>query len=176
MNIAGRKLKLFTVHVDDALGITHTHMVAGTLGGFLTGLFATTEGCAAFALTNPGGAIDGNGKQVWLQIIGALFIIGWNLVWVSIIMCFIKYVCRVDLRLSEDKLMLGDGAVHGEVAYCFDEDVIGMPRSASDGMVSGSPDTSNHGTIEGRDLEKGSGDIGSPEVGQSTKQQDRKID
>jgi Amt family ammonium transporter len=176
MNIAGRKLKLFTVHVDDALGITHTHMVAGTLGGFLTGLFATTEGCAAFALTNPGGAIDGNGKQVWLQIVGALFIIGWNLVWVSIIMCFIKYVCRVDLRLSEDKLMLGDGAVHGEVAYCFDEDVIGMPRAASDAMLSGRANISNHRTIEGRDLEKGSDDAVAPEVGQSSKHQDSKID
>jgi Amt family ammonium transporter len=95
---------------------------------------------------------------------------------VSIIMCFIKYVCRVDLRLSEDKLMLGDGAVHGEVAYCFDEDVIGMPRSASDAMVSGRANISNHTTIEGRDLEKGSDDVVAPEVGQSSKHQDSKID
>lgn len=176
MNIAGRKLKLFTVHVDDALGITHTHMVAGSLGGFLTGLFATTEGCAAFALTNPGGAIDGNGRQVWLQIVGALFIIGWNLVWVSIIMCFIKYVCRVDLRMSEDKLMIGDGAVHGEVAYCFNEDVVGMSRAGSDTVVPGRLGFSNHETNERRDLEKGVSDGGAPEVGQSNKHQDQKID
>ena len=52
--------------VDDCLGVFHTHLVAGVLGGFMTGLFATTQGSAAFALTNPGGAIDGNGKQVWL--------------------------------------------------------------------------------------------------------------
>lgn len=76
--------------MTDCLGITHTHMVAGALGGFLTGLFATTEGIAAFADTNPGGAIDGNGRQVWLQIVGALFIFGWNIVWTSLIMLFIS--------------------------------------------------------------------------------------
>jgi Amt family ammonium transporter len=176
MNIAGRKLKLFTVHVDDALGITHTHMVAGALGGFLTGLFATEEGCAAFALTNKGGAIDGNGRQVWLQIVGALFIIGWNLVWVSIIMCFIKYVCRVDLRMSEDVLVIGDGAIHGEMAYCFDEDVLGMQGSGSEAKVSGRSDTSNQEKIEEPDLEMGSGNGGVVEVGQSDKHQERKID
>ena len=47
--------------------IVYTHCVAGFVGGFSVGLFATVEGCAAFGLTNPGGAIDGNGKQVWLQ-------------------------------------------------------------------------------------------------------------
>lgn len=76
MNIAGKKWRLFTHYVDDTLGIVHTHMVAGTCGGFMVGLFATKEGCAAFGLTNPGGAISGNGKQVWLQIVGALFVIG----------------------------------------------------------------------------------------------------
>ena len=75
MNVLG-KTKLFKVHVDDTLGVTHTHMVAGFVGGFLVGIFSTPAGDAAFALTNPGGAIAGNGKQVWLQIVGALFVIG----------------------------------------------------------------------------------------------------
>jgi Amt family ammonium transporter len=52
--------------VDDCLGVFHTHAVAGVTGGFLVGLFATVEGSAAFAITNPGGAIDGNGRQVWV--------------------------------------------------------------------------------------------------------------
>ena len=174
MMIAGRKLKLFTVHVDDALGITHTHMVAGTLGGFLTGLFATKEGCAAFALTNPGGAIDGNGRQVWLQIVGALFIIGWNLVWVSIIMCFIKYVCRVDLRMSDEMLAIGDGAIHGELAYCFGEDVVGVSRDSSDGILSSRPEVFNNGKEV--DLERGNSDGGAPEIAHNDKHQERKLD
>ncbi|EME44737.1 hypothetical protein DOTSEDRAFT_63082 [Dothistroma septosporum NZE10] len=119
MNFLARKTKLFTVHLDDVLGVTHTHMVAGFLGGFLVGIFADSTACAAFGLSNPGGAIDGNGRQIWVQIVGGLFIIGWNLVWTSLIMLFIKHVCRVPLRMTEEQLLIGDDAVHGEQAYCF---------------------------------------------------------
>ena len=101
------------------VGIVHTHMVAGYLGGFLTGLFATIEGCAAFALTNPGGAIDGNGRQVWLQIVGGLFVIGYNMFMTSVIMLFIKYVLRIPLRMKEEDLTVGDDAAHGEEAYAL---------------------------------------------------------
>lgn len=121
-------------NVDDTLGIFHTHAVAGFLGGFLVGIFATTQGSAAFGLTNPGGAIDNNGRQVWVyvvsffpidgamthnyipyirQIVGALFIIGWNLVWTSLILLFIKFVLRIPLRMSEEHMMVGDDAIHG---------------------------------------------------------------
>ncbi|KAH8695592.1 putative ammonium transporter [Talaromyces proteolyticus] len=117
MNILGRME--WMKKVDDVMGTVHTHMVAGALGGFLTGLFATVEGCAAFGLTNPGGAIDGNGKQVWLQIVGALFIIGLNLFMTSVICLFIQYVLRIPLRMKEEHLLVGDDAVHGEEAYAL---------------------------------------------------------
>ena len=107
-------------------------MVAGALGGFLTGIFATVPGVASFGDTNPGGAIDGNGRQVWLQIIGALFIFGWNVVWTSLIMLFIKYVLRIPLRMTEEQCLVGDDAIHGEAAYCFyevdDESRVGDPQ------------------------------------------------
>ncbi|KAF2481320.1 amt family ammonium transporter [Neohortaea acidophila] len=131
MNIAGKRMRLFTHHVDDTLGITHTHMVAGALGGFLVGIFATPEGSEAFGLANYGGAITGNGKQVWLQIVGALFIIGWNLVWTSLILLFIKYVLRIPLRYSDELLLIGDDALHGEDAYCFYDNVDGLEPSPS---------------------------------------------
>lgn len=121
MNILGKRLALFRA-VDDCLGIFHTHAVAGFTGGFLVGIFATSEGSSAFGLTNPGGAIDGNGKQVWLQIVGALFIIGWNIVWTSLILLFIKYALRIPLRMSEEDLLIGDEAIHGEEAYIFHDD------------------------------------------------------
>jgi len=117
MNILGKTKLMY--HVDDAMGVFHTHLVPGFLGGFLTGIFATVEGCAAFAVTNPGGAIAGNGRQVWLQIVGALFIIGWDSVWTAIILLFIKYVLRIPLRMTEEELMIGDDAIHGEGAYVF---------------------------------------------------------
>lgn len=121
MNIMGKKWKAF-MQVDDVLGVFHTHLVAGTLGGFLTGLFAQWQGTAAFALTNPGGAVDGNGRQVWLQIVGALFIFGWDAFWTSAIMLFIKYVLRIPLRMSDAELEIGDDAIHGEEAYAFYHD------------------------------------------------------
>ena len=118
MNILG-KTKFMEEHFDDTLGVTHTHLVAGFVGGFGTGLWATKEGCAAFGLSNPGGAIAGNGIQLGYQMAGACFIFGWNMVWTSLILCFIKYVCRIPLRMSEEALLLGDDAVHGEAAYVF---------------------------------------------------------
>ncbi|KAG2171690.1 hypothetical protein INT43_008070 [Umbelopsis isabellina] len=115
MNTLG-KTALFR-KVDDTLGVFHTHAVAGVVGGFMTGILATKDGCAAFGITNPGGAIEGNGKQVWLQIVGALFIIGWNIVWTSLIMFLINLV--LPLRMTEDLLLIGDDAIHGEEAYAF---------------------------------------------------------
>jgi ammonium transporter, Amt family len=121
MNILGKQ-KWFLEFADDVVGDFHTHLVGGVLGGFLTGLFATTEGCQAFGVTNPGGAIDGNGRQVWLQIVGFLFIIGWNLFWTSAICLFIKHVLRIPLRYSDEQLMIGDAEVHGELPYAFFHD------------------------------------------------------
>jgi Amt family ammonium transporter len=121
MNILGKQ-KWFLEAADDVVGDFHTHLVGGVLGGFLTGLFATTEGCQAFGVSNPGGAIEGNGRQVWLQIVGFLFIIGWNLFWTSAICLFIKYVMRIPLRYSDEQLMIGDAEVHGELPYAFFHD------------------------------------------------------
>jgi ammonia channel protein AmtB len=46
------------------------------------------------------------------QIVGALFIIGWNIVWTSLILLFIKHVLRVPLRMTEEQLLAGDNAIH----------------------------------------------------------------
>jgi len=121
MNIMGKRVALFD-KVDDCLGVFHTHALAGVLGGIMTGIFATVEGSQAFEITNPGGAIAGNGRQVWVQIVGALFIIGWNLVWTSLILNFIKYVLRIPLRMTEEQLLVGDDAIHGEEAYYLHDD------------------------------------------------------
>lgn len=120
MNIVGKKVK-FIAAVDDTLGIFHTHCVTGALGGFLTGIFATEAGCAAFACVDPGGAVAGNGRQVWVQIVGILFIVGWNAVWTAILMLILKLI--VPLRMSDEQLMIGDDAIHGEAAYVFGPEV-----------------------------------------------------
>ncbi|MBU2801830.1 ammonium transporter, partial [Acidithiobacillus caldus] len=116
MNILGKRLSFFR-KVDDTLGVFHTHAVAGFLGGILTGVLATKAGCVAYGLSNPGGGIDGNWHQVWLQLIGAAFIIALNLVMTYVILKVISLV--VPLRMDEETLLIGDDAVHGEEAYAF---------------------------------------------------------
>jgi Amt family ammonium transporter len=121
MNFVGHRMTFFK-SVDDTLGVVHTHLVAGWLGGLLVGIFATAEGCLAFAASSPGGAITGNGKQIGWQLAASSFIIGWNVVVTSLICIFIKYVCRIPLRMSEEELLAGDDAVHGEAAYFLNDD------------------------------------------------------
>jgi Amt family ammonium transporter len=131
MNTIGKKAALFH-KVDDCLGVFHTHCVAGVSGGILVGFLATPSGSAAFGLTTPGGAIYGHGRQIWVQMVGALFIIGWNIVWTSLILLFIKHVLRVPLRMSEADLMIGDDAIHGEAAYMFEDDVASVHTPSDD--------------------------------------------
>ncbi|MCJ1294793.1 hypothetical protein MMC34_006351 [Xylographa carneopallida] len=119
MNITAKYFRIFTI-VDDCLGIFHTHAVAGFVGGMFTGVFATPDGCAAYGLTNPGGAIAGNWRQLWLQLVGALFIIALNIVMTSIIFGLLGLV--IPLRMSDAALEIGDDAVHGEEAYAIFHD------------------------------------------------------
>ncbi|KAJ3221014.1 hypothetical protein HDU81_010968 [Chytriomyces hyalinus] len=130
LNIVG-KTKLFS-HIDDTLAVFHTHAVAGFLGGICTGLFATVEGCQAFAVTAPGGAIAGNWNQVWIQVYSGLFVIAVNLVITPVILFSIGLV--IPLRMSEEDLLIGDAACHGEDAYAFYHDgakEIDINRTAS---------------------------------------------
>lgn len=119
MMIVDKRWKLLQA-VDDTLGVLHTHAVAGLLGGFLTGLLAEPTLCSYFLpVTNSRGSFyGGQGKaQVGKQLAGGLFIIGWNIVVTSIICVVIKVV--VPLRMSEEELLVGDDAVHGEEAYAL---------------------------------------------------------
>jgi Amt family ammonium transporter len=149
LNLGKRHLKIFQ-HVDDTLDVFHTHFVGSLVGGIGTGLFATSKGCAAFGLANPGGAIDGNGRQVWIQIVSALFVIGWNVVWTSLIMIFIKYVLRVPLRMTDAACKIGDYAVHREESYTFayyNRELLTRRAGGTDDLEAGI-----HGIIMGRPM------------------------
>jgi len=39
----------------------------------------------------------------------------------SLIMLFIRFVLRIPLRMSDEELLVGDDAIHGEDAYAFGE-------------------------------------------------------
>lgn len=119
MMVLGKKFTIFQ-KVDDTLAVFHTHAVAGLLGGILTGLFAEPQLSSLFLpVTNSRGGVYGGsgGIQILKQIVGALFIIGWNIVATSII-CIVVGFC-VPLRMTEEELLIGDDAVHGEEAYAL---------------------------------------------------------
>ncbi|KAK9073848.1 hypothetical protein SSX86_006442 [Deinandra increscens subsp. villosa] len=110
----------FLQKVDDTLGVVHTHAVAGYLGGILTGIFAEPTLCSLFLVVtgSRGGVYGGSGGvQVLKQLVGGAFIIGWNIVSTSIICVLIGLV--IPLRMSDEQLMIGDDAVHGEEAYAL---------------------------------------------------------
>ena len=46
-------------------------------------------------------------------------------------MLFIKHVCRIPLRMTEEELLIGDDAIHGEEAYCFSDDMTGLVPTPS---------------------------------------------
>ncbi len=96
------------------------------------------------------GAIEGNGRQVWLQIVGFLFVIGWNLVWTSLILLFIRYVLRIPLRMSEEQLIAGDDAIHGEAAYVLGPCEAHERLLSRDDMAVDAPDVSKERVDNGR--------------------------
>ncbi|XP_041004885.1 ammonium transporter 3 member 1-like [Juglans microcarpa x Juglans regia] len=120
MMIIHKRSKLLQ-KVDDTLGVFHTHAVAGLLGGMLTGIFAEPQLCNLFLpiVSSRGGVYGGTtgGKQVLKQMVGGLFIIGWNLVVTTVICIVINLV--IPLRMLEAELLIGDDAVHGEEAYAL---------------------------------------------------------
>ncbi|RLM78990.1 ammonium transporter 3 member 3 [Panicum miliaceum] len=110
----------FMQKIDDTLGVFHTHAVAGFLGGTTTGLFAEPVLCNLFlSIPDSRGAFYGGdgASQFGRQIAGALFIIAWNIIITSIICVLVSLV--LPLRISDEQLLIGDDAVHGEEAYAI---------------------------------------------------------
>lgn len=120
MMVLHKKSKLLQ-SIDDTLGVFHTHAVAGSLGGLLAGFLAQPT-LSNFFLPkiNEHGAVYGGhtgGLQVAKQLLGAMFIIGWNIIATSIVCLVIKLV--VPLRMTEEQLLVGDDSAHGEEAYAL---------------------------------------------------------
>ncbi|KAF9618618.1 hypothetical protein IFM89_002313, partial [Coptis chinensis] len=114
--------------VDDTMAVFHTHAVAGSLGGVLTGFFAEPKLNGLFFTSHVDRYIGlayglkngrtGDGmRQMGMQIGGIVFIIVVNVVITSLICLLIKLI--VPLRLSDEDMQIGDDAIHGEEAYAL---------------------------------------------------------
>jgi Amt family ammonium transporter len=128
------RLALFK-KVDDALGVFHTHGVAGLTGGLLVGLLAdpamtvylgSPDGkTPAFSTT---GLFYGHPKQLALQAGAAATIIVWDALLTFLILRGIGLF--VKLRLPDEVLESGDLGVHDEEAYP-DEPVVGLAAAGA---------------------------------------------
>lgn len=109
--------------VDDALGVVHTHGVAGLAGGLLVGFLADPNiivylGTGSTANVSYAGLFYGNPRQVLWQAGAALTVIIWDALITFIILRFLGLF--MSLRLPDNMLETGDLAVHDEEAYPVD--------------------------------------------------------
>ncbi|KAJ9535524.1 hypothetical protein OSB04_un001341 [Centaurea solstitialis] len=129
MMVVHKKVSLLK-EIDDTMAVFHTHAVAGSLGGILTGIFAEprlnrifydiTDGWQhyiGFAYGIKTGRPGAGLHQLWIQVLGILFVMAWNVVVTSLICIAIGIV--IPLRLSDEELEIGDEEVHGESAYAL---------------------------------------------------------
>ncbi|CAK7353490.1 unnamed protein product [Dovyalis caffra] len=114
--------------VDDTMAVLHTHAIAGSLGGILTGLFSKPNlnklfsGDSAHFIGLFYGFDDksriGSGvRQIGVQILGIVFVVFVNVLSTSIICLLIQLV--VPLRMTDEDMEIGDDAAHGEEAYAI---------------------------------------------------------
>ena len=127
--------------VDDALGVVYTHGIAGLFGGLMVGLFADPKmieylGLGKTSSVAGAGLFYGHPKQLAIQAGAALTVIIWDAFVTFAILMVIKHVFRMNLRLPDADLEIGDVAVHGEEVYPSDELVSVGASSRADELPS----------------------------------------
>ncbi len=94
---------------DDSLDVFGVHGVGGIVGALLTGVFAV----GAVGGDAARGLIDGNAAQIWIQIKGVLWTVGWSGIASFVLLKVIDLV--MGLRVDSDSEREGlDLALHGE--------------------------------------------------------------
>jgi Amt family ammonium transporter len=94
---------------DDSLDVFGVHGIGGIVGAVLTGVFATS----AVGGDAVKGLIDGNAGQIWIQVEGILWTIGWCGIASAVLLKLVDLV--IGLRVDKDSEREGlDLALHGE--------------------------------------------------------------
>lgn len=111
----------FFQKVDDAMGVVHTHGVAGLMGGLMVGVFADPNiieypaGSTGGAASSVAGALYGHPRILIAQAGAALTIIAWD---AFVTFALLKLIgLFLPLRMPDEMLEAGDLAIHGEEAY-----------------------------------------------------------
>ncbi|RWW01306.1 hypothetical protein GW17_00035664 [Ensete ventricosum] len=99
----------YAANIDSSLAVLNTNICAAT-----SLLVWTCLDTIFFKKPSVIGAVQG---MITGLVVGAMFIIGWNVVMTTLICVAIRYM--MPLRMSEEQLAIGDDAVHGEEAYAL---------------------------------------------------------
>jgi Amt family ammonium transporter len=105
--------------IDDTLGIMHTHLFPGAIGGLMTGLLADPNmivypgsgSTGPFAVT---GLFYGNAKQFFVQLLALVVILIYDAVATFVVINIVRLI--VPLRMPAAHLEVGDEMVHGDVS------------------------------------------------------------
>ncbi|MGC8465060.1 MAG: ammonium transporter [Acidimicrobiales bacterium] len=103
--------------VDDALGVIHTHGLAGLMGGVMTGLFADPKmieylGIGKASAVSVKGLFYGHPWQVVLQLFAGAWVIGWSALGTFVLLKIVALI--TPLRFDDETLEIGDLAIHEE--------------------------------------------------------------
>ena len=96
--------------IDDALDVWAVHGVGGTLGAILTGVFAVA------AVNGASGLVDGNGGQVWKQLVAVAATWIYSGIATFVILKIVDHFVGLRVEESEEEAGL-DSSQHGEVAW-----------------------------------------------------------
>jgi ammonium transporter, Amt family len=109
----------FFARIDDTLGVMHTHLLPGAIGGLMTGLLAD-PGMIVYPGSGqtPDSAITGlfygNPKQFVVQALALAVILVYDAIATFIVINIVRLI--VPLRMPDHHLEVGDELVHGDVS------------------------------------------------------------
>jgi Amt family ammonium transporter len=105
--------------IDDTLGVMHTHLFAGAIGGLMTGLLADPAmilylGSGKTAAVSVQGLFYGNPHQFLIQLLALGVVVVYDGVATFLVINLVRLV--VPLRMPAKHLEVGDELVHGDVS------------------------------------------------------------
>lgn len=95
------------LHIDDGLEVFKLHGIGGMVGGFLTGIFATSKISALDGESIYSGAIDGNGIQVAKQLAEICAIAAYSFTVSLCLLMILKYIPGMHLRVADEAEIMG---------------------------------------------------------------------
>ncbi|KAJ2162311.1 hypothetical protein GGF46_000802 [Coemansia sp. RSA 552] len=113
------------IGIDDCIDVLAVHGIGGLLGVFLTGVFADKNIIALDGIESDGGLINGNGRQLYIQLAALAVSAAWSFVVTFILLKVMNLIPMFRFRIDPDAEEHGvDFAELGEAGYSFMHDVI----------------------------------------------------